>query len=119
MTNYLFSDFLIEQMEKRDMTAREFARLVGISHFVINKFLEYGRKEVGYPSVEFLLRLAKATQTDIGIIMRTLDPSLIAKSGPDIQTQLLIDKILALSGYEKRVVNAFVDTLVRIPKTEE
>lgn len=57
--------FILEEMRKRDMSARDFALYVGVSHSAINKFLNYGiedtyaGKPIGEPSIDFLYRLAR------------------------------------------------------------
>jgi hypothetical protein len=77
-----FGEFLWSEIRKRSMSAREFADFVGVTHTVINKFLNYGTSEtysgrpIGYPSVEFLTKLALATHTDICYLMLLVEPSL-------------------------------------------
>jgi transcriptional regulator with XRE-family HTH domain len=67
--------FILSEIEKRKMSARAFADMVGVTHKTINKFLNYGTKDVGYPSVDFLLKLARATNTDICYLMTLVDPN--------------------------------------------
>lgn len=57
-------EFILTEINNRDISAREFAKLVGVNHRVINKFLDYGSKDVGGVSVAFLEKLAKATGTN-------------------------------------------------------
>lgn len=71
-----FGNFLLAEMNKRNMSAREFSRFIGVSHATINKFLDYGVKDVGDPSVEFLFKLAEATNTHIGTVMALLRPGI-------------------------------------------
>jgi transcriptional regulator with XRE-family HTH domain len=57
------ADFVAAQMKEREMSARQFADFVGTSSTTINNLLKPG----GYPfvpSVELLIKLAKATHTD-------------------------------------------------------
>jgi transcriptional regulator with XRE-family HTH domain len=68
--------FIQTEMDKRKMSARAFARLLGVDSKTINKFLDYGSKDVGYPSVDFLLKLSQATKADICYIMTLIDPNI-------------------------------------------
>jgi transcriptional regulator with XRE-family HTH domain len=113
MASQTFGEFILAEMRERDMSAREFARFIGISPTVINKFLNYGEKEVGYPSVDFLLKLAKATETDVGALMRMLDPEL---DELDPQVMVIAQEIANLSPHDRRLVEGFVRS---IPKAKQ
>jgi transcriptional regulator with XRE-family HTH domain len=73
-------DFILAEMQKRQMSARAFARFVGVDSKTINKFLDYGTKDVGYPSVEFLLKLSQTTKADVCYLMALVDPSVASNS---------------------------------------
>ena len=40
------------------MSERAFARHVGVDSKTINKFVKAGEEDVGYPSMDFLIKLA-------------------------------------------------------------
>jgi transcriptional regulator with XRE-family HTH domain len=113
MEDYTLRDFLLSEMSQRDMSAREFARFIGVSHGTINRFLDYGEKDVGYPSVDFLLKLARATGTDVGALMRMLDPEL---DELDPEVLVIAQEIANLSPRDRRLVATFVRS---IPKTNQ
>lgn len=51
-------EFLLEEIQRRHMSAREFARMVGVAHPSITTHLnEDGR--IREPSVDFLVKLAR------------------------------------------------------------
>lgn len=75
-----FGDFILMEMRKRDMSARAFARFVGVDSKTINKFLDYGTKDVGQPSVEFLSKLALATHTDPCVLLAMVIPEAFINS---------------------------------------
>lgn len=113
MANYLLGDFLIEEIAARGISAREFARLMGVSHVSVSKFLDYGKKDVGYPSVDFILKLAKATGKDIREIMLLIDPTVPAESVElDEETREIAEEILTLPRKERRLVRKFVRSLM-------
>lgn len=57
-------EFILAEMHKRDLSARQFAALVGVTHTTINKFLEHGSASVGGVSPDFLMKLGTATNTN-------------------------------------------------------
>jgi transcriptional regulator with XRE-family HTH domain len=113
MASQTLGGFILAEMRQRDMSAREFARFIGVSHQTVSRFLDYGEKDVGYPSVDFLLKLAKATETDVGALMRMLDPEL---DELDPQVMVIAQEIANLSPHDRRLVEGFVRS---IPKGEK
>jgi transcriptional regulator with XRE-family HTH domain len=111
MNEYTLGEFILKEMRERDMSAREFSRFVGVSHQTVSKFLDYGEKDVGYPSVDFLLKLARATETEIGSIMRMVEPDL---DEVDPQVMVIAEEIARLTPQERNLVEAFVRS---IPKS--
>lgn len=111
---YLLSNFLEDEIRKRQMSAREFAHFIGVSHQTIGKFLDYGKRDVGYPSADFILKLAKATNTNPAVIMAMIDPDVPTSEsgqyGPD--TRLIADQVQQLSDLERRMVQIFIRTLI-------
>ena len=89
-------DFLRVLMERENLSIRGLAEKVGVSHSLIIKFLDFGIRDVGYPSVEFLIRLARATNTDIRYLISLVAPDVVqAEINPD--TWLLSQEIENLS----------------------
>ncbi len=66
--------FILAEMDRRQMSAREFARFVGVTHKTINKFINYGAKDVGYPSMDFIAKLAQTTGTDPCYLLELIIP---------------------------------------------
>src|SRR5258706_16044411 len=67
-------DFLRQEMRKRGMSNYAFAELIGVSHTTINRLVDFDNEDVGYPSVDFLIKLAAGTQTDIRYIIALVAP---------------------------------------------
>lgn len=99
-------DFINTEIERRHMSAREFARFVGVAPAVINKFRDYGTKDVGYPSVDVLLRLSKATGTDICYLMALVDSD--AVKPVDIETRTLAETIRKLPQEVQLIIRGFI-----------
>jgi plasmid maintenance system antidote protein VapI len=67
-------DFLRHEMEKREMSNHSFADFIGVSHTTINKFVDFGERDIGFPSLEFLIKLAAGTQTDMRFLITLVVP---------------------------------------------
>lgn len=108
-------EFILEEMRKRDMSAREFADLVGVANTVINKFLNhgisetYGEQKVGQPSLGFLGKLSKATNTDICYLITLVVPDAVRVTNPDIDALALSRRIEQLPDNAKEVIDAIID----------
>lgn len=98
-------EFLLSEMTRRGMSAREFAHFIGVSHTTMNRFLDYGKKDVGYPSAEFLLKLMRATGMDGSAIMALIDPD-VPQMSPE--TLILAERIAQLPDDKRKMVDALV-----------
>lgn len=66
-------EFIEEQMRQRDMSAREFAALVGVTHATINKFVSASQKPDN-PKMEFIIKLSDATHTRPSVLLALAYP---------------------------------------------
>jgi len=64
--------FIEDQLFQRQMSAREFARFVGVSSSTINRVLTY--ENGGEPTIGFLAKLATATATDLCHLVSLVAP---------------------------------------------
>lgn len=69
-----FREFLASEMKKRELTVREFSRMIGVAHTTVSRTLDKS-KPPKTPSLEFLAKLAVATNTDIRTLAALLVPS--------------------------------------------
>lgn len=106
-----FGDFLLTEINRRGMSALQFAQFVGVSHTTINKFLDYGKKDVGYPSMDFVLKLSKATGVDIGAIVALIDPDVPRADPTDPETRVWLDQLKELSEEQRKMVGAMISGL--------
>lgn len=101
------TEFINEEMRKRNMSMREFAAFMGTTHASISRAL--ARDEDTLPTLEFLVKLAQATKVDICTIVALVVPDAsrldaevlllaqaIAKLPPDKQA-LVDDMILGMT----------------------
>jgi transcriptional regulator with XRE-family HTH domain len=71
--NYL-ADFLHEEMQKRNMSNHAFAEFIGVSHTTINRLVDVEHKDNNYPSIEFLIKLSRATKVNIRDLITLVAP---------------------------------------------
>ncbi len=67
-------EFIQREIDRRHLSNRQFADLLGVSHTIINKFLDHGSKDVGEPSLDFLVKLGKGTGTNPLVLLALADP---------------------------------------------
>ncbi len=103
-------DFLEQEMYERHMSARAFAEFLEVSHATINNLIRYGRQETGYPSVEFLIRLATATQTDIGYLITLVAPPELMRSELDPDVINMSQRILKLPPPYRKIIEQIIAT---------
>lgn len=77
-----FPQFVQHEMERRGMSIREFAEMVGVSHPVISKLLDERFDESRLPSVGLIAKLAKATHTNA--------VTLLVMAYPDLEEDLTV-----------------------------
>jgi len=94
-------DFVIAEIDKRHMSVREFARLVGVANVSISAVINPGKREVKSPSIDFLLKLAKATNTNALILLvlayPEIKPYFEALTGRPASDTLRLEQIERLS----------------------
>jgi transcriptional regulator with XRE-family HTH domain len=98
-------DFLDQEIHKRKMSVREFADLVGVTHPTIIKFREHGKKDVGNPSIEFLIKLAQATNTSLIALLAMSFPDAVPLLDVDADTLILSQRIQKLPDHIRQAIN--------------
>lgn len=105
--------FILAEMQKRNMSARAFAELIGVDHSQVNKFLNHGIKEsyagraVGDPSLDFLAKLSQATGVSVYTLIGLVMPNL-ADVNVDAEARALADQIRRLPPESRRLIDAFI-----------
>lgn len=104
-------EFILDEIKTRQMTAREFANYVGVTHSAINKFLNHGLsniyagKPVGNPSLDFFVKLARATNVDVRTLITLVYPEL---SNVDPSDLILAERISNLPEDQKAIIDNFL-----------
>lgn len=74
------SEFIKQDMERRGMSLREYADLIGSTHPTVSKYINEPQHNVQW---DFLVRLSRATSTDIGTLARIAAPEAAVEIVPD------------------------------------
>lgn len=84
-------DFILEELDRRHQSVRAFAELVGVSHPAIGAIINPREgRQVKAPSVEFILKLARATGTNaLMLLMLAYPTSDMPDTTLDVPTILL------------------------------
>lgn len=85
------------------MSAREFALLVGVASTTITRAMLPDAPE---PTVEFLAKLARATNTDLCTLVKLVVPDLPGNVSAD--ALLLAERISRLPKDKQEIVDAFI-----------
>jgi transcriptional regulator with XRE-family HTH domain len=101
-------EFILAEMDKRRMSAREFALFVGVTHSTINKFVHFGSKDVGYPSIEFLGKLAQATHSDLCAVMALVFPEVTEATQLKPSTIILAQRIEQLPDAVREIIDGII-----------
>ena len=97
------TDFINEEMRKRDMSMREFATFMGTTHASISRAL--ARDEETLPTLEFLVKLAQATKLDICTIVALVVPE---TTGVNAEVLLLAQAIAKLPPEKQALVDDII-----------
>lgn len=112
MDEKTLGEFIEAELKRRDMSAREFAKFIDVPNTLINKFRNHGLSEhyagkpIGDPSLEFLVKLSKATQTDICALLALVVPD---AQIIDPQARIIAQRITRLSPEKRRIVDTFLE----------
>lgn len=115
--NITLGQFIESQLKQRQMSAREFAKFIGVPHSTVSRYRRHvtGNNDIYTPSGDFMYRLAKATHTDIGYLWRLVYPDLpppgngitdetamefakVIESLPDATRQLIREFVFSRAG---------------------
>ncbi|HRF95120.1 MAG TPA: helix-turn-helix transcriptional regulator [Aggregatilineales bacterium] len=102
-----FRAWLLSEIKKRDMSAREFARWVGLTNTTINKYLD--ERDERIPSIESLVAIAQKTGTPVDTLLTMIYPDIDERFlRADDRTMELVQKITQLPPEKREIVEAFI-----------
>ena len=97
--------FIDQEIRKRQMSVREFAEFVGVTHPTIIKFREHGTRDVGNPSIDFLIKLARKTDTSLVALLALAFPDAAPLLNIDPATLILSQRIQQLPPHIRQAID--------------
>lgn len=101
------ASFLAGYLRQRDISARKFADEAELNHHTVNKLLKPDSK-TNYPSIDTIVKLARATRTDPCKLLEMIVPDDIAPLRTTVEAQLLGQQIVGLPVEDRVVVDNFL-----------
>ncbi len=98
-------EFIDQEIRKRQMSVREFAEFIGVTHPTIMKFREHGKKDVGNPSIDFLIKLAQRTDTNLVALLAMAFPEAAPLLNVDPTTLILSQRIQRLPPHIRQAID--------------
>lgn len=102
----MLREFILDEMRKREMSGRQFAKLVDVSSATIVNALN--EREPTTPSMEFLIKLADSTGTDLATIFALAFPEVAERTRLSPDATLTAQRIEKLPDHIKDAVNALI-----------
>lgn len=100
MTMNQLAKFVNEEMNRREMSIRQFAELLGYTHPTISKIID--TKDPKKPSLEFLIKLAEVTHADIRDLVAMVAPEV---AGESAEVAALSARFRRLSKEQQEIVD--------------
>jgi transcriptional regulator with XRE-family HTH domain len=106
--SYTLEEFVLAQMAQRDMSARQFAEFVGVSHSTVNRMLD-SRNEIP-PSMEVLIKISNATRVNLTTLIQLSYPDIALDEGLSPSAQLLAQQFEELPDNIKDVIMTLINS---------
>ncbi len=111
MDHEAFRTFLKSEIARRNLSVREFASLVKVSHTTIQRFTDDAPARQYVPTLDFLAKLAAGTGVSLNTLLSICFPLVARPPGGDPDIDLIIDGILRLSPEARQMVLKFVRSI--------
>lgn len=99
-------EFILNEMKRRDMSARAFAEFVGVGNSTINRFVSESNNYA--PSLDFLSKLSDATQTDLASLLYLSFPETASRNALSTDARILAQRIEQLPEPVRDAVKAMI-----------
>lgn len=105
MTMTPLATWLLEWIQREQMSVREFGRKTGLGATTLNAILNAKPDDESYPSVKTLIQLADFTKTDICTLMRMVAPG---QARTNARAAALAERISRLSPDAQEVIDNYL-----------
>ena len=107
-----FREFLKSEIKQRNVSVREFAVRVDVSHTTILRFIEDNPNKPNVPTVELLEKLSQATGISLNTLLAICFPDTARQLEIDPEVGLITDSISKLPSGSRQMVLKFVRSLL-------
>lgn len=107
MVMHEFRNFLKREVDRAG-SARELSRQSGVSHTIINKFIDYNNESPGYPSIDTLVKIAKTAGVDPSELLRMVIADFGETNTITDEDLLLAQQIRQLPAPMRKAIDAFL-----------
>lgn len=101
-----FKKFLQDEIERRGMSARQFAEFVDVAPSTVSRCIDEKNPQI--PGLEFLIKLATATGVSITSLVAMAYPDLTVTTRPSPSAQILAQQIEQLPATTQEVILAII-----------
>jgi transcriptional regulator with XRE-family HTH domain len=108
MEHHAFRTFLKSEMERRNVSIREFASLVKVSHTTIQRFVDDKSTKRYVPTLDFLDKLAAATGVSLNTLLAICFPETARTIDVDPDVAMICDLVSHLSLSTRQTVIRFI-----------
>lgn len=105
MAQRTLEEWLLEEIDQRRTSVRQFAKDAGVSYETLNQILSANRPPDAYPSMKTLIRLSEYTRIDLCTLVGMIAPS---RTHLDAESLLLVQRIQRLNPDQRKVVETFI-----------
>ncbi len=103
---HAFSQFVKDEMRRRDMSARQFAEFVDVAPTTITRAID--EKAPSTPGIDFIIKLANATHVSVTALVEMAYPDVAESTSPHASTRILAQQIEQLPDGLRQAVEAIV-----------
>lgn len=101
-----FRGFLIDEMQKRQMSAREFASFVEVAATTITRAIDERNPKA--PGLDFILKLSKATRISVLTLIELAYPDVVQETAISPSAKVLAQRIEQLPDNLQEAVAAIL-----------
>lgn len=106
------SQFLEEEMKRRDMSLRQFAEKMGISQPTLSRMVDMSKDDDSYlPDLRTLLAISEGTHTDIGWLLAYITESDISHVA---SVNHIATRIAALPNDRRQMIEELVGMYIKL-----
>jgi transcriptional regulator with XRE-family HTH domain len=110
-------DFLLAEMKRRNMSARQYAQFLGVSNTTINRLVD--ARDPDEPSLSFMVKLARATKVSLVSLLDLSYPDLADLLLEDPEARVLLEELVQLPSEDRVAITHALRMMIRGSKAQE